>query len=176
MNRPLLHRGRQRGVALIIGLIILIVLALLGVSAYSVATQDERIAGNARDHARAADAAESMLRTCEAYIQANAPVFDGTTVPGMLPAPTPGQTWVGENPNTNWFANSFPWPAGKVANPDWSQLPQCIAEEFDVVNAPQVGRPGQNVSWKVAHVAARGYGLTTNTYVTLVSYIAYAPN
>jgi len=165
---------RQRGIALIIGLIILVVLALLGASAYSVATQDERIAGNARDHSRAMDAAETMLRYCEYFIQTTSPPFDGS-VPGMLPAPAAGSTWVGDNPNTNWSAvSTASLPPAMQVNPEWSQPPQCIAESYAFTGSVrQGGLPGQAATMKVAHVTARGYGLNTNTAVTLVSYVAF---
>jgi len=163
-------------VALIIGLVILVVLALLGASAYSVATQDERIAGNARDRARAMDAAETMLRYCEHYIQSNSPPFDNS-VPGMLPAPAAGSTWIGDNPSTDWSAAniSTTLPVTMRVNPEWSQPPQCIAEGFNFAGqvVTQAGLPAQPATIKVAHVTARGYGLSRNTAVTLVSYVAY---
>jgi hypothetical protein len=169
---------RQRGVALIIGLVILVVLALLGVSAYSVATQDERIAGNARDHARAQDAAETMLRACEYYIQTANPAFDGS-VPGMYPAPAPGGVWIGES-TTPWptSVTTYQLPSASAINPEWSQPPQCLVEEYPLSNNDKGVAPGglpnqQQGSIRVAHVAARGFGLSRNTQVTLVSYFAF---
>lgn len=173
---------RQRGVALIVGLVILVVLALLGASAYSVATQDERIAGNARDRARATDAAETVLRECEAYIMNNAPTFDGS-VPGMLAAPAIGAPWLGENMAT--------WPTGgnqvyvlpTAKRPGrsaagWSNWPVCLAEGFqlspsDIGPAPGGLAKQSQVPVRVAHVTAHGWGLNPNTQVTLVSYISY---
>ncbi len=173
----------QRGVALIIGLVLLVVLALLGASAYSVATQDERMAGNARDHARAMDAAESMLRACEDYVKNTPSVFD-ISANGMLQTPVPGQTWAGENPSTNWsgtapganVAIAAQWTDvanGKPMGKDWSQSPQCIVEHFTVKN-PYSGNPNTNINYQVAHISARGYGANKNNQVTLVSYVAYS--
>jgi type IV pilus assembly protein PilX len=165
-QRQLPPPARQRGVALIIGLVILVVLALLGASAYSVATQDERIAGNARDRARAMDAAETMLRDCESFIRTASPAFDGT-VAGMFAAPTPGSGWLAEN------AAAWSGPTRGLTNPvnaDWNtaQPPQCIAEGFTV--SPLTAK---TVPVKVAHVTARGYGLNRGTVVTLVSYYSF---
>jgi Tfp pilus assembly protein PilX len=180
--------ARQRGVALIIGLVILVVLALLGASAYSVATQDERIAGNARDRSRALDAAETMLRNCEYFIQTNSPAISAASAPAI------GAGWTGENPSLAWPSTASALPTGSPAswswetvysfpnaatiNPEWSQAPQCIAEGFVLSNADRgVARAGlpqqQQPTLKVAHVTARGYGLNTNTNVTLVSYVAF---
>ncbi len=190
MSRPRqFHRSAtpapttQRGVALIIGLVILVVLALLGASAYSVATQDERIAGNARDHARAMDAAESMLRDCEHYVQNTAGlVFDSSGGPGgMFIAPAAGQPWLGDVP-TAWTGSTYALPAAKfmaaqAGGSQWSQSPQCIAEEFDLVSTGQViapaGVPRTTPSLRAARITARGYGLNPNTVVTLVSTVAF---
>jgi type IV pilus assembly protein PilX len=49
----------RRGIALIIGLVILAVLSMIGVAAFSITTQEERMAGNARDRMRAFEAAEA---------------------------------------------------------------------------------------------------------------------
>ncbi|HYB51846.1 MAG TPA: PilX N-terminal domain-containing pilus assembly protein [Burkholderiaceae bacterium] len=170
---------RQQGVALIIGLVILVLLALLGASAYSVATQDERIAGNARDRARAMAAAETMLRDCEYHVQ-NGATFDptGTTDPGMYLAPgVPGTTWLGDqvswaNLNPRLLANYL------TINPDWEGgQPQCIAELLPGSALPGVkpaGLPLGGVGTpQVAHITARGYGLNSNTVVTLVSYVSW---
>ena len=166
-QRRLPPSTRQRGVALIIGLVILVVLALLGASAYSVATQDERIAGNARDHARAMDAAETMLRDCENFIRTASPVFDGS-VPGMYAAPTPGNPWLGDTTGSWTFVTRG--LTNPVATADWmnAQAPQCVAEGFTV---PPL--TGKTVPVKVAHVTARGYGLNATTVVTLVSYYSF---
>jgi len=167
----------QRGVALIIGLVILVVLALLGASAYSVATADERIAGNARDHARAMDAAETMLRDCEYAVQNTVTAFDGS-VAGMYGKPAAGSTWRADDPAQWTSATTYVLPAAKMsasAAAGWSQAPQCIAEEFPMTG--QVITPGgianPPATMKLAHVTARGFGLNRNTVVTLVSYVAF---
>jgi len=177
--------AQQRGVALIIGMVILVLLALLGASAYSVATQDERIAGNARDHARAMAAAETMLRDCEYHVQTGA-AFNGTTStpptdPGMYLAPGA----LG-NTNTTWLGDQTSWaalaprllPNYQTINPDWlGGQPQCIAELLPPSAIPGVkpaGLPLGGVGTpQVAHVTARGYGLNSNTVVTLVSYVSW---
>jgi len=176
-------RRRQRGVALIVGLVILVVLALLGVSAYSVATQDERIAGNARDRALAMDAAETMLRYCENLIQGGT-LFDGSTN-GFLMAPTtPGTLWLGDQPGA-WTGNNvyaLTTAQASAINPAWAAPPQCIAEQFPPGSiTPPLGPGGMPVgalgngtsSLNVARVTAHGYGQNPNTAVTLVSYISW---
>ena len=173
------NAARQRGVALIIGMVILVLLALLGASAYSVATQDERVAGNARDRSRAMAAAETMLRDCEYHVQ-NGASFDstGTTDPGMYLAPSvPGTTWLGDQ--TSWATlNPRLLPNYQAINPDWlGGQPQCIAELLPAGAIPGVKPAGLPVggasTLQIAHVTARGYGLNSNTVVTLVSYVSW---
>ena len=171
----------QRGVALIVGMVILVVLALLGVSAYSVATQDERLAGNARDHARAVDAAESVLRECEYYIQnyqkstGNALVFSNSN--GMELAPTSGAGWQGDLDPGSWHS-AYALPAGKMSTMNWSKTPQCIAEEFDLPNSDTgvhraTQAAGSQPPMKVARITAVGYGVNPSTKVTLISYFSF---
>ncbi len=78
VNRRLNMTGYQKhqsGVALIIGLIVLLVLTIIMISALKVTTLEERMAGNSQDHNVAFQAAESALREAEAYIESGAPAF-----------------------------------------------------------------------------------------------------
>jgi type IV pilus assembly protein PilX len=72
------HRS-ERGAALIVSLIFLLVLTLLGVGAMRTTNMQERMAGNLRDSNLAFQAAESALREGEELLQqATLPVFSGT--------------------------------------------------------------------------------------------------
>ena len=67
------HRGpggRQRGVVLIETLLFLVILTMLGVTAMSGTTMEERMAGNARDGSIALQAAEAALRDARRDINA----------------------------------------------------------------------------------------------------------
>lgn len=57
--------SRQRGAALITGLIFLVILTLLGITAMRTSTLEERIAGNTRDRNVALQAADTALRDGE---------------------------------------------------------------------------------------------------------------
>jgi type IV pilus assembly protein PilX len=57
-----LHIQRERGAVLIVSLLFLVVLTMLGITAMSGTTFEERMAGNARDAALAHHAAEAALR------------------------------------------------------------------------------------------------------------------
>jgi len=177
-RRGLPGARRARGVALIVGLIILVLLALIGTSAYSVATQEERMAGNARDHARAFEAAEAALHECERQVpNLNKTDFDptGSTVPGMFTAPTApivinGRTlmWNGDADPKAFLG--FTSPAIVIGG---LPQPRCIAEAFDPKLARPVGRPNSAATLHVARVTAMGYGINSGTNVRLVSYVSF---
>jgi type IV pilus assembly protein PilX len=62
------NRQEQHGVVLIVGLILLIVMSLLGLTSIKLATMDERMVTAAYDRNLAFQAAESALREVEALI------------------------------------------------------------------------------------------------------------
>jgi len=57
--------GLQAGAALVTGLIFLVILTLLGITAMQTSTMEERMSGNARDRNIAFQAAEAALRDAE---------------------------------------------------------------------------------------------------------------
>lgn len=58
-------RHRQHGTVLVIGLILLLLMTLIGVTAIQTTSLDERMAGNSRDRNLAFQAAEAALREAE---------------------------------------------------------------------------------------------------------------
>lgn len=66
--RSLVTVRRQKGITLIVGLIPLLVMTMLGLTAVQVTTQQERMAGNLRDRNIAFQAAESALREGESAL------------------------------------------------------------------------------------------------------------
>jgi type IV pilus assembly protein PilX len=174
----------QRGAVLVVGLIFLAMLTLMGVAAYSVATQEERMTGNSRDRTRAFEAAEAALRECEAQVDSKlnpATTFsntggnDGNGVVGgfyvRLPPVQP--SYADQNYAPLWW-----WQAGSnvkahVLTPpnsaELSNRPICIAESFDVDPGviTSAGKPIKTVP--MARIAAHGWGISQDTQVTLQS-------
>jgi type IV pilus assembly protein PilX len=175
-NGSFLYRSlHERGVALIIGLVILAVLSMIGVAAFTMSTQEERMAGNSRDRIRAFEAAEAALRDCEHFVSLNtvpaAPKFDRTDG-SYLAAQPPALTQAEILTANNWSvsANNTVRTAS-ATNSEWSQSPVCIAEQMQVQRGiHQQGDP--IVFTKVDHLTSRGYGLNPNTFVMLESYYA----
>jgi type IV pilus assembly protein PilX len=164
----------QRGVALIVGLVILAVLSMIGVAAFSITTQQERMAGNSRDRIRAFEAAEAALRDCEAFVSGGAAPFDGTQ--GTYTAPTSSAS---QSITETSAAQAETWWQGtgarQMASSNGSALPAaCVAERFTV--QPTQLSPGSALSSvtavNIAHITAHGYGLNKNTVVRLESYYA----
>ncbi len=171
-KRPPFQPARQRGVALVVGLVILVLLALMGTAAYSVVTQEERMAGNARDHARAFEAAEAALRECEQAVFAG-PAFDGTN--GMYRALASGLWLQGQSDLSTLTSPPIAPPAGSTAAGavQWSQAPRCVAESFDPHLPGPAGGMGTVPTLHAARVTATGFGVNSNTQVTLVSYVTF---
>ena len=175
LDRP----ASERGIALIIGLVILAVLSLIGVAAFSITTQEERMAGNSRDRIRAFEAAEASLRDCENWVANGTPVFDGSQAGMYLVNPNASTTAsITEGKSESWWqtaANVRPLldAGGKPFNGN-SKAPSCVAEQFWIVRPGHP--PGTAIADSdkalIAHITAHGYGLNSNTVVRLESYYA----
>jgi len=76
------RQQRQRGSALLLGLLLLVVMTLLAVFASSTGIMQERMSGNYRDAARAFEAAENATRWAEFWIYSlNTPAERAGAIP-----------------------------------------------------------------------------------------------
>ena len=106
---------KQQGTALIIGLIMLVVMTLIGVSATSTALMEEKMTGNFRDIEIAYHAADTALRDAEGWLfqQTTNPgaVANGSTMIYTLDAlDTSGNAsnwWQEQTTSTWWSSNGF---------------------------------------------------------------------
>lgn len=98
---------RQHGVALITGLIFLVVLTLIAITAARMAGLEERMSGNMRDRSLAMQAAERALRDAEQDITRPGSRISGLT--GFVSACTDGLCYNGL--------------AGNVSGVDWNTTP-----------------------------------------------------
>jgi type IV pilus assembly protein PilX len=85
INRRCLTRfdRHQHGVALITGLIFLVVLTLIGITAARMAGLEERMSGNMRDRSLAVQAAEMALRDAERDIRGGAGITRAPAISGI---------------------------------------------------------------------------------------------
>ncbi|MDE2088438.1 MAG: pilus assembly protein [Gammaproteobacteria bacterium] len=134
--------ARQHGSVLIIGLLLLLVLTLLGLSSMGTTILQEKMANNMRDQNLAFQAAEAALQNGEQYVAGNAPVgFNSTCNGGLcLPSTTGTPVW-----NTvNWST-----PNVITTSPPLSYLaaqPVYIIEQLPPVPAPGVNQSQQQYS------------------------------
>ena len=172
MNRTDFRPARQRGAALVVGLIFLAMLSLMGVAAYMVANQEERMSGNTRDRIRAFEAAEASLRDCEALLGGfgTLPNFNGAN--GMYEAPAFGDPQIYET--IDWKAGSvrvIPQVGGAPAIPDVALQPRCIIERVGEIEVRDLrgarSMPQEVTIETIYRITALGYGTNPSTAVNL---------
>ncbi|MBB1076170.1 pilus assembly protein, partial [Rhodoferax sp. 4810] len=119
---------RQRGVALIISLILLVITTLLGLAAIRSITQEERMAGQSYSRSLAFQATESALRQAEALVEANKPVPTTTAcsaIGGVMTCPPPAATDTPRWDNTGF---AFWTNLNKVGSGTLAITPQYFVE------------------------------------------------
>ena len=126
--RPL-HRPRaQRGVALVIGLILLVVMTLFGLLVVRNISGDERMAGYTYDRALALQGAEAALRQAEALVETIKPqptsgCSDFTVSPDTVhvcvaPAATDKPRWLDSN-FSDWATTTAVVSGGLTVTPTY---------------------------------------------------------
>ena len=169
--RDLPPARRSRGAVLVVGLIFMVLLMLIGVTAYNVATQEERQAGNTRDRIRAIESAEYALRVCEVQLTgAVAPTF---TVNGTGGYYISGQSSLElyQQPGFSWTAS----PTATVSDPQgFGRALRCVFEQLDGAPVASSGRSIRaelpQISGTVYRITARGVGVNSNTVSIVQSY------
>jgi len=117
--------NRQQGVALITGLIFLVVLTLISVTAARMSSLEERMSGNMRDRSLAMQAAEMALRDAERDIRGGAGITRAPAISGLTnfnPACTAGLCYNG--------------PAGNANGINWNTTP--VWSVVNMISAPSV--------------------------------------
>lgn len=176
-KRPIKARGArgrcQRGAVLVVGLVFLLLMTLIGVTAFSVATQEERMAGNARDRLRAFEAAEQALRVCEQHLGGPLPPVlsaDGGADRGMYEAPD-----VDRIPTERERWETIAWDADPTRQlsgvPDVAEQPRCIVQRLARARSSDASlRAEVAVAPAFAYqVTGRGVGVNRGTAVVLQS-------
>jgi type IV pilus assembly protein PilX len=152
---------RERGAALIVALVMLLIMTVLGVSAMRSTTLQERMAGNLRDGNLAFQAAEAALREGENFLEGTLPPFAGAN--GLLQMQDGAGQAAFWNAH-NWGANSR--TAAAVAGT--TAAPRYVIEELPAV--PVEGgseRFGPLPEIGFYRVTARAVGGTTDAVSVL---------
>lgn len=171
--------NRQQGVALITGLIFLVVLTLISVTAARMSSLEERMSGNVRDRSLAMQAAEMALRDAERDIRGGAGITRAPAISGLTnfnPACTAGLCYNGPAGNANginwnttpvWsVVNMIAAPSvaygtntGAIGNVVLSAQPRYIIEGIE--------KNGSGTTVYYYRITVRAQGANANTVVRL---------
>ena len=175
VRQPVYLPHRQRGIALFISLVLLLVLTIAGVSAVQTTTMEERMARNSHDSLIAFQAAEAALQQAEAWMEGNVigtAVFDGAGANGLWVAADFGEDdrWMDE---AVWNgAQSVEVP---VNLPDVAAQPRYLVEWLATVQRTENSVMMQSSYTslfdriEVFRITARGVGGSANSQVFLQS-------
>jgi type IV pilus assembly protein PilX len=140
----------QRGVVLIITLIVLVLVTVLSLASIRATATDERIAGNARDRNKAFQSAEAVVLSCLAAVRNN------TYVPEKLPpAETGDENWkVDSNWTDDTKSSALAFTDAELAAAGLAEQPRCIVERL-------------NATGTSVRVTGRASGLSADSRVIL---------
>lgn len=178
--QPAVHRA-QRGTALVMTLVFLLLLTILGITASNTATLEERMAGNVKDQNLSFQAAETALAHAEAWVAATGGAAELTVdnTKGIYAPATSGVAEVWET--IDWSDSTavviYPGTPGSpvAASPgtlgDVSTMPRYIIENMGTAPLPP---PGTGTRLTV-RITARGTGAsdTTETIVQSTAAVDY---
>jgi type IV pilus assembly protein PilX len=172
----------QTGAALVTGLIFLVVLTLISLSAIKSTSLGERMAGNARDQDIAFEAAEAGLRDGLRYIASSgltpASPFAAGCAAGLCLNDAVYPVWETITSNNDWSSGKTkPYLGATLVQA--SQQPRYIIELMPsgvppsgttAVTGKGINSGAQTTSFRVT---SRGWGLVSQTQMTVQSAINY---
>ena len=180
ISPPYRYQGMtaQRGVILIMALVLLMMLTILGVSSMHTSSLEERMAGNMRDSEVALEAAEIALNAAQVYVDGIATTVDFSSTGGTgglftatAISTTSKEAWQIE---TNWGGtNTVNVTVPNLANPAEyiiEIIDSDYGQEDDIT--PFGGYEGGDASKgdiSLFKITVRGYGKNLNTRIMLQS-------
>ena len=165
---------RQRGTALIVAMLFLVILGMLGVTTMTSTTLEERMAGNARDRDIAMQAAEAALRDAERDMTNTNTAYRVVKVTPTNSFPATGTATCAAglcsdgatisanitDPVKSAFYGQF---TGELPVQGPVQQPRYMVELLDAGNPPA----GTPAGTRNLRITARGVGKNSNTVVIL---------
>lgn len=157
---PSARPAAQRGVVLIIALVMLVVISLLTTLSIRSAVSSESVSGNVRTTEMATQAAEIALRYCEeAVVQIASGTVTFTATPTIIAHDANFPRW--NKTTTTWDispSDAFVIPTGYVnyggtAADTYKRRPECLVERMAVV-----GSTGVLSTTSTYVITARGFG------------------
>ena len=161
--------SRQRGVVLVVALLMLLVLTLIGLAATRSTALEERMTANQNDHEVAFEAAEAALRYGESQLSAaTAPSFSSNTKGAYLQTSMASTvTWQ----QINWGTTATATYGGGIQPTPSTPPAYYIVETNVVTSTPGASKNNtqQQQTQTVYYIYAKGWGLSPNTSVILQS-------
>lgn len=164
-HRP--HGREERGVALIIALIMLVLMTLVGIAAIRGVTLEERMAGNTLDRSLSFQAAEDALRQGEVWVEANKPDITTNCNTEAVCAPAIAGAPVWEDPAITWKAG-IPTTSGSLDDIQSQYLVEYLGNTFACGDDP----PGVNDTCRRYRITARSNAGAGRAAVMLQSVYA----
>ncbi|MDH5179400.1 MAG: pilus assembly protein [Gammaproteobacteria bacterium] len=161
-NRP----AGQSGVALIIGLVLLLTLTILGIGALSTTSLEQRMAGNMGDLNLAFNAAESSSEIYANYIINNSNFPRVKNMPeGWWDQPGYGASWWNGSADTFTFGSPIP---------EVSSQPRIIVEDAGLFtrDSDVIGHAYGASGTEKLRLTTRGTGYSNNAQVIIQQVIA----
>lgn len=137
---------RQRGAALVVGLVLLVVVTLVGVGAMQTTTLQEKMAGNLRDSNLSFQAAEAALRHCEGILRQDYQFQVASLNLGLVATPPQArpldQIWQLDDPATVLVDGPLVWIWSLDEDQAAASFPGIVGNRLDA-------NPGNNRFWWV---------------------------
>jgi type IV pilus assembly protein PilX len=159
----------QRGAVLFVALVFLLVMTMIGVTAMRNTGQEENMAGGARDHNLAFQAAEAGLQFCLALVEppATLPPLAASMTTAQTEGVDPGGFWTGyfgtSSNNYIYATNSQTPPTGTAALSNVAGQPRCVIEDMSGTDTNCLS----NTSLTCYRITAIGVGGTLNAVAIL---------
>lgn len=154
---------------MILGLVLLLIITLIGITALTGSTLEERMAGNSRDVNIALQAAEAVLRDAEADVMANITPessFTSTCSSGLCALRTDSTPWWTASPGPAW--RTYGSSTSAPALPGLTRQPVYIIEQPFQIGGQSliIGAKPVSSAWAY-RITAMGYGNRSETRVVL---------
>ncbi len=177
------HTRRQRGAVLVVGLLILLVMTILGVTAMQTTVMEERMAGNMRDRSLAFQAAEAVLRDAEQLIEnsVSTAAFNNSNENGLFgknedePDKWASATWQDTVDNT--ASRAYDGPDDDTALDFPNTQPRYFVKHIGTVegeggskNLKGYGSKPVGRDTEIFRITARGTGGNDNTEVIVQTH------
>ena len=179
MNNPLLP-GKQKGVVLIIGMLILIVLTIVGLTGMKMTSFEEKMSGNTKDKHVALQAAEAALIAAETFINNNVITvgnFDTDGTDGLYDNSNE-EIWKiidwdgtdGSNDNEALVHSSFNSTYKVKTSPKYViEYYGSVLDSYDATNLDNYGAGVGAGQTELFRITVRGTGTSDNAVVILQS-------